>query len=103
VGFGRIHLLGERPGMIDDILDEEGAREREAAPIKSKYEFVMAASKEAERLNESNRRRGLNSAQDAKVTVEAVRRIQKRLSRIVYEEGPDPSTDSNKETPYILG
>ncbi len=93
--------MERKPEMLDDKSpDGDSKPEPEPQPIKSKYEFVMAASKEAERLNEANRRRGLMSAQDAKVTVEAIRRIDKGLSRLVYEEQPGASEDQNRESTY---
>ena len=95
--------------MLDEKTQEDGdrresdLRDGDAPPIKSKYEFVMAAAKEAERLNEANRRRGATSAADAKVTVEAIRRIDKGLSRLVYEEQPGAVEESSKESTYFFG
>jgi DNA-directed RNA polymerase subunit K/omega len=73
----------------------------EAAEIKSKYEFVMAASKEAERLNEHHRKTG--APVTGKVTVEAVRRIRRGLSRVVYEEPQGAQEESPKESTYFFG
>jgi len=91
--------------MFDDTelnRDEENQTPPESVDIKSKYEFVMAAAKEAERLNEQYRRRGVFSTHN-KVTTEAVRRIHLGASRVVYEEQPGPTEDAGKESTYFFG
>ena len=52
--------------------------------IRSKYELVVAAAKEAERINDLYRHRGDNPGE--KVTMVALRRIEKGLSRVLYED-----------------
>jgi hypothetical protein len=91
--------------MMDEMdLAAEGEPKGQAVAVevKSKYEFVMAAAKEAERLNDQLRRRGLFSPRD-KVTIEAVRRIRKGSSRVVYEDQPSASEDTGKESTYFFG
>ena len=61
----------------------------------------MAASKEAERLNDHLRKTGV--ALPGKVTIEAVRRIRRGLSRVVYEEPPGPAEEQPKESTYCCG
>jgi DNA-directed RNA polymerase subunit K/omega len=73
----------------------------EVKEIKSKYDFVMAASKEAERLNDHHRKTG--APVSAKVTVEAVKRIRRGLSRVVYEEPQGPLEETPKESTYFFG
>jgi hypothetical protein len=91
--------------MIED-MERNSEAETEAQPepveIKSKYEFVMAASKEAERLNEQNRRRGLLSARE-KVTLEAIRRVRRGASRVVYEDQTAAVEETGKESTYFFG
>ncbi len=69
--------------------------------LKSKYEFVMAASKEAERLNDRYRKTGVTPL--TKVTVEAVRRVRRGISRVVYEEPQGPPDEVPKESTYFFG
>lgn len=68
--------------------------------MRSKYEFVMAASKEAERLNDRYRREGIRPS--GKVTVEAALRVRQGLSRIAYEEPHVPSEEPAKESTYFF-
>ncbi len=84
-------------------LDPEPAPESAGTtrPFKSKYEFVMAAAKEAERLNDHLRKTGI--ATQEKVTIEAIRRIGKALSKVVYEEPPGGSEEPPKESTYFFG
>ena len=74
---------------------------QESREMKSKYEFVMAASKEAERLNDQFRKTGI--ALPGKVTIEAVRRIRRGLSRMVYEEPQGAPEEQPKESTYFFG
>jgi hypothetical protein len=91
--------------MIED-MDQDTADESKAQPesvtVKSKYEFVMAASKEAERLNEQLRRRGILTSRD-KVTMEAIRRIRHGSSRVVYDDQPLAVEEPGKESSYFFG
>jgi hypothetical protein len=73
----------------------------EPTEIKSKYEFVMAASKEAERLNDQHRKTG--APVTGKVTIEAVKRIRRGLSRVVYEEPQGAQEEPPKESTYFFG
>jgi hypothetical protein len=91
--------------MIENTERDSGESpetQPESVEVKSKYEFVMAASKEAERLNEQNRRRGLLSARE-KVTLDAIRRIRRGLSRVVYEDQTAVAEESGKESTYFFG
>ncbi|MDM7913910.1 MAG: DNA-directed RNA polymerase subunit omega [Candidatus Eisenbacteria bacterium] len=69
--------------------------------IRSKYEMVVAAAKEAERLNDLYRHRG--DSVNEKVTMIALRRIEKGLSKVVYEE-PEKGTEDRdrKETTFFF-
>lgn len=93
--------------MSDDQAPElhsgsgDGPRARDFREIQSKYEFVIAAAREAERLNEFYRNRGINP--DEKVTVEAIRRVREERSRITYEEAPAQEEEPRKETTYFFG
>jgi DNA-directed RNA polymerase omega subunit len=70
--------------------------------IRSKYELVVAAAKEAERLNDLYRHRG--DALPEKVTMLALRRIEKGLSKVVYEEPERPADEQQrKETTFFFG
>ncbi len=79
---------------------ENDASTRGMEDMRSKYEFVMAASKEAERLNDRYRREGFRPT--GKVTVEAALRIRQGLSRIAYEEPHLPSDEPAKESTYYF-
>lgn len=70
--------------------------------IRSKYELVVAAAKEAERLNDHLRNRGFDS--DEKVTMMALRRIEKGLSKVVRQD-PEKATEEQqkKETTFFFG
>jgi DNA-directed RNA polymerase omega subunit len=70
--------------------------------IRSKYEMVVAAAKEAERLNDYYRNRGSDVPE--KVTMLALRRIEKGLSKVVYEE-PEKTTEEQqrRETTFFFG
>jgi len=80
---------------------QEGGTTLGMDDMRSKYEFVMAASKEAERLNDRYRREGIRPA--GKVTVEAAQRVRQGLSRIAYEEPHAPSEETAKESTYFFG
>jgi hypothetical protein len=70
--------------------------------IRSKYEFVMACAKEAERLND--RLRNSNSLRpNRKVTIDAVERVKAGNSKITYKEPQTPPDESPKETTYFFG
>lgn len=91
--------------MLDDQKPQDAGTARVHAPefqkIRSKYEFVMAAAKEAERLNDRHRNQGFRSP--AKVTIEAIDRVRKGLSRIAYEEPLAQADEAPKETTYFFG
>ena len=93
--------------MSDELASEvrpsvEGEQQgRDYREIHSKYECVIAAAREAERLNEFYRNRGINP--DEKVTVEAIRRVREERSRITYEEAPAQEEEPRKETTYFFG
>lgn len=86
--------------MPDDA--RAGAARKLPAGIRSKYELVVAAAKEAERLNDYYRNRG--SELPEKVTMLAMRRIEKGLSKVVYED-PDKSADDQqrRDTTFFFG
>jgi DNA-directed RNA polymerase subunit K/omega len=84
----------------DESTTEDPSAEPELRKPKSKYEFVMAAAREAERLNDHYRKVG---APLEKVTIEAIRRIRKGMTRIVYEEPQAPPEETTKETTYFFG
>jgi DNA-directed RNA polymerase omega subunit len=70
--------------------------------IRSKYELVVAAAKEAERLNDLYRHRG--DPLPEKVTMLALRRIEKGLSKVVHEEPEKPADEQQrKETTFFFG
>lgn len=69
--------------------------------IRSKYEFVMACAKEAERLNDRLRNTGIRP--NRKVTVDAIDRVKVGDSKITYEEPQAPADESPKETTYFFG
>lgn len=85
--------------MVENT-EPETHLEPEHKEIQSKYEFVMAAAKEAERLNDQYRKSGTPVE---KVTIEAVRRIRKGLSHLVYEEPQAPVDETAKESTYFFG
>ena len=66
-----------------------------------KYEFVMAAAREAERLNDYYRNHGIQS--DTKVTTEAINRVSLGLSKVIYEEPKPAEEESRGESTYIFG
>ena len=70
--------------------------------IRSKYELVVAAAKEAERLNDHFRNRGGEGTE--KVTMIALRRIEKGLSKVVYEDPEKVADDQQrKDTTFLFG
>ncbi|MCA9726933.1 MAG: hypothetical protein R3E12_16710 [Candidatus Eisenbacteria bacterium] len=69
--------------------------------VRSKYEFVVAASREAERLNEYYRNHSIQN--DVKVTSEAVLRLRDGRSRAIYEEPKPVEEESRKESTYFFG
>lgn len=70
--------------------------------IRSKYELVVAAAKEAERLNDLYRHRG--TPMQEKVTMLAMRRVEKGLSKVVYEEPEKPADEQQRrETTFFFG
>lgn len=69
--------------------------------IRSKYEFVMACAKEAERLNDRLRNNGIRP--NRKVTVDAIERVKVGSSKITYSEPQAPPEESPKETTYFFG
>jgi len=92
--------------MFDDQMPQEDDRPKgENSPdfrtIRSKYEFVMAAAKEAERLNDRYRNIGVRT--NAKVTVEAIDRVRRQLSRFTYEEPQSLADEAPKEATYFFG
>ncbi|MBD3163237.1 MAG: DNA-directed RNA polymerase subunit omega [Candidatus Eisenbacteria bacterium] len=87
--------------MADETKPVRGARKLPEG-IRSKYELVVAAAKEAERLNDHLRNRGSDS--DEKVTMLALRRIEKGLSKVVYEDPEKASEEQQKkETTFFFG
>jgi hypothetical protein len=91
--------------IFDEILPEatEGgdASNPEFHAIRSKYEFVMACAKEAERLNDRLRNTGIRP--NRKVTVDAIDRVKVGASKITYEEPQAPAEESPRETTYFFG
>lgn len=81
----------------------EGSSPRapEFREIRSKYEFVIAAAREAERLNDYYRNHGIMP--DHKVTSEAIERIRAGLSKVVYEEPKPAEEETRKESTYFFG
>ena len=73
----------------------------EARDMRSKYEFVVAAAREAERLNEDYRNHRISN--DAKVTTEALARLRDGRSRAIYEEPKPAEEESRKESTYFFG
>lgn len=91
--------------IFDEVLPD-GATSREGSTpefhdIRSKYEFVMACAKEAERLNDRLRNTGVRP--DRKVTVDAIERVRGGTSKITYEEPQTPAEESPRETTYFFG
>lgn len=79
---------------------EAPGESREFREIQSKYEFVIAAAREAERLNDFYRNRGIQP--EGKVTLEACGRVRDGKSRMVYEELPKAEEEVRKETTYFF-
>jgi DNA-directed RNA polymerase omega subunit len=70
--------------------------------IRSKYEMVVAAAKEAERLNDLFRHRGTPVTE--KVTMLAMRRIEKGLSKVMHDEPEKPAGEQQRrETTFFFG
>lgn len=69
--------------------------------IESKYEFVVAAAREAERLNEFYRNRAIQP--DEKVTMEAIRRVRESRTQITYEAAIPQEEEPRKEATYFFG
>jgi DNA-directed RNA polymerase omega subunit len=87
--------------MPEDIRGSRASR-RLPEGIRSKYEMVVAAAKEAERLNDFYRNRGSDVPE--KVTMLALRRIEKGLSKVVYEEPEKASEEQQRrETTFFFG
>jgi hypothetical protein len=91
--------------MFDEV-QPNGTDGAEATPpafhtIRSKYEFVMACAKEAERLNDRLRNAGIRP--NRKVTVDAIDRVKVGDSKITYEEPQAPADEAPKETTYFFG
>jgi DNA-directed RNA polymerase omega subunit len=88
--------------MVDDVMRPRGLGRKLPDGIRSKYEMVVAAAKEAERLNDLYRHRG--AALPEKVTMLALRRIEKGLSKVVYEEPEKPAEEQQRrETTFFFG
>ncbi len=91
--------------MFDETEPGEANETVEPTPefhtIRSKYEFVMACAKEAERLNDRMRNNGIRPIR--KVTVEAIDRVRVGTSKITYSEPPAPPEEAPKETTYFFG
>ena len=81
--------------------EEPTATQPDFREIRSKYEFVIAAAREAERLNDFYRNHGIHP--DRKVTTEAIERIKQGLSRVIYEEPKPAEEESRKESTYFFG
>lgn len=88
---------------IQDVLPREigEPRKRAAGEMRSKYEFVMAAAREAERLNDFYRNNGIPL--EHKVTVEAIGRIRHERSKVVYEDPKPAEEETRKESTYFFG
>lgn len=78
-----------------------GSDTRVFQTIRNKYEFVIAAAREAERLNEFYRHRAIQP--EGKITLEAIDRIVTSKSRVVYEEALPPEEEVRKESTYFFG
>lgn len=83
------------------VSEDAIPRAPEFHEIRSKYEFVIAAAREAERLNDFYRNHGIHP--DRKVTTEAIERIREGLSRVVYEEPKPAEEETRKESTYFFG
>jgi hypothetical protein len=84
-----------------DEPNEPEATTPEFHTIRSKYEFVMACAKEAERLNDRLRNNGIRP--NRKVTVDAIDRVKVGHSKITYSEPQAPPEESPRETTYFFG
>ena len=90
--------------MSDEILDEGQERDhpgRKYHEIESKYEFVIAAAREAERLNDYYRNRAIQPVE--KVTIESIRRVREAKTQIAYEEAVPVEEEVRKEATYFFG
>jgi hypothetical protein len=91
--------------IFDEVLPGGAEGGEESTPefhvIRSKYEFVMACAKEAERLNDRLRNTGIRP--NRKVTVDAIERVKVGTSKITYEEPQAPADESPRETTYFFG
>ena len=92
------------------MSDEEIRDELAATPeteseglteFRSKYEFVMAAAREAERLNDYYRNNSIPI--EHKVTIEAINRIRETRSKVVYEDPKPAEEETRKESTYFFG
>lgn len=87
--------------MSDETKAPQAAR-RLPEGIRSKYELVVAAAKEAERLNDHFRNRG--GEETGKVTMLALKRIEKGLSKVLYEDPEKIAEDQQrKDTTFFFG
>lgn len=83
------------------VSEASRPQEPDFREIRSKYEFVIAAAREAERLNDFYRNHGIQP--DRKVTTEAIERIKEGLSRVIYEEPKPAEEETRKESTYFFG
>jgi hypothetical protein len=87
--------------MTEEKVPQLTGEDGEFRQMRSKYEFVVAASREAERLNEYYRNHSIPV--DAKVTSEALLRLRDGRSRAIYEEPKPVEEESRKESTYFFG
>jgi DNA-directed RNA polymerase subunit K/omega len=88
-------MLRTEEAEMTEEMDREPTAEKKGPELRTpvnKYELVMAAAKEAERLNTLYNQR--HEKPPKKVTLLGLERVRKGLSKITYEEAePEEPTD----------
>lgn len=81
----------------EETTEERKIPDEELQTPRNKYELVMAAAKEAERLNAIYRHR--HEKPPTKVTIMAVDRVRPGITKFVYEE--DETEEPGEQLPYF--
>lgn len=81
----------------EEAVEERKIPEEELQSPANKYELVMAAAKEAERLNSLYRHR--HEKPPHKVTIMALDRVRPGVTKFIYEE--DDTEEPGEQLPYF--
>jgi DNA-directed RNA polymerase subunit K/omega len=81
----------------EETTEEPRIPEEDLQTPGNKYELVMAAAKEAERLNAVYRHR--HEKPPTKVTIMAVDRVRPGITKFIYEE--DETEEPGEQLPYF--